>query len=150
MSEAAGRLERIWVKRFHGGPMDAVESVRLVAGEGIVDNADQGGKRQVTMVSSESWADALEEAGLAAPGPVARRANLLLSGIDLAHSRGRTLVVGRVSIQVNGETVPCRLMEETAAGLQGALARDWRGGVFGQVLIDGSLRVGDEVRWRDP
>ncbi len=38
----AGRIEAIWVKRAHRGPMDPVPSAVLVAGRGVVGNADQG------------------------------------------------------------------------------------------------------------
>ena len=43
------RLEQIWIKRVRRGPMDAADRARVVAGRGIVGNANQGGKRQVTM-----------------------------------------------------------------------------------------------------
>ncbi len=35
-----GRLERLWTKRFHGGPMDPVKHAALRRGAGIVENAD--------------------------------------------------------------------------------------------------------------
>ena len=38
---------------------------------------------------------------------------MLVSGVDLVESRGRTLQVGEVAIRINGETRPCRLMEES-------------------------------------
>jgi len=41
-----GRVEALWVKRMRKGPMDAAERVELVAGAGIVDNADQRGKHR--------------------------------------------------------------------------------------------------------
>jgi hypothetical protein len=40
-------------------------------------------------------------------------------------------------------------MEEAHAGLQSALRPDWRGGVFGEVLDDGRIAVGDPVEWVD-
>ncbi|MEX2270030.1 MAG: hypothetical protein WD690_01075 [Vicinamibacterales bacterium] len=51
------RVEQIWIKRMHRGPMDPAERPRVVAGKGIVGNANQGGKRQVTIVSNKHWAD---------------------------------------------------------------------------------------------
>ena len=144
-----GRLEKIWIKRARRGPMDPRASARAVAGAGLEGNADQGGNRQITIISVESWADAAAEVA-GEPDPVLRRANLLVSGVDLAHSRGQTLRVGDLPILIHGETRPCERMEEGHAGLRAALAPDWRAGAYGQVLADGEIRLGDEARWLEP
>lgn len=145
--EMAGRLEAIWIKRVRRGPMDPKESVRAVAGRGLEGNADQGRKRQVTLLAAEAWEQALVELGQTIE-PWKRRANLYVRGIDLAASRGRVLCVGPIKIRIYGETVPCRLMDEISPGLKAALKPDWRGGVFGQVLDDGQISVGDRVLWQ--
>src|SRR4029450_8516937 len=88
-----GSLEQIWVKRFKGGPMDPVKRARLVCGRGLTGNANQAGKRQVTLISRERWTE-LMTALASALDPGARRANLLLSGIDLENTGGRTLRIG--------------------------------------------------------
>ncbi len=147
-----GTLTAIWIKRGSGGPMDAADTARLIKGHGLVGNAEQGGQRQVTVLAAEAWSRVRADLGLemgAGPGPVARRANLLTKGLDLAHSRGRVLRIGAVRVRLHGETVPCRLMEETHAGLEEALRPDWRGGAFGEVLDDGEIAVGDPVEWVD-
>ncbi len=143
---AEGRLERIWIKRARRGPMDAVPEARAAARRGLVGSADQGGRRQVTVISAEAWRDAEEELGSAVE-PSARRANLLVTGLDLEGSRGRTLVLGEVRLRVWGETVPCERMDEARAGLRRALSPSWRGGVYGELLNDGVLRVGDVITW---
>jgi MOSC domain-containing protein YiiM len=141
-----GRLERIWIKRMTGGPMDAVDSADLRAGGGLVGNANQGGWRQVTIISKERWLELMNE--LAADrDPSARRANLMVSGIDLEQSRDRVLVVGGCRLRVRGETRPCQQMEEALPGLRAAMMPRWGGGAFTEVLTDGSIGVGDEVRW---
>jgi MOSC domain-containing protein YiiM len=142
----AGRLEKIWIKRAKRGPMDPVERARAKAGSGLEGNANQGGRRQVTILGVKDWADACAEVA-GEPDPILRRANLLVSGIDLVESRGKHLRVGEVEIRIYGETRPCRLMEESHPGLQSALDPDWRAGAFGEVLGDGEITVGDAVHW---
>lgn len=143
-----GRLEAIWVKRAHRGTMDPAERAELVAGRGIVGNADQGRARQVTLIARERW-DALMDELDADVDPSARRANFLLRGIELAHTRGRVLRVGDVRLRVRGETRPCERMEEALPGLQAAMREAWGGGVFAEVLDDGAVSVGDPVRWEE-
>ena len=143
---STGKLEAIWLKRMKRGPMDAVDRATLKAGRGLVGNADQGGKRQVTLIEQEVWQSLMEQVG-ASLGPAARRANMLLSGIRLAESRGRILLVGNCRIRIYGETRPCERMDEAWSGLREAMKVDWAGGAFGEVLDDGEIGVGDQVRW---
>jgi MOSC domain-containing protein YiiM len=143
-----GQLEAIWVKRARRGPMDAVGSAALIAGRGIEGNANQGGKRQVTIIEQEVWERLMRELGSSLPG-LTRRANLMVSGVPLVASRGRTLQIGACRIRIYGETKPCERMEEALPGLQAAMYNDWRGGAFGEVLNDATIRVGDPVIWVD-
>lgn len=139
-------LEAIWIKRAKRGPMDAVERVRASAGRGLAGNANQGGARQVTILSAERWRETCEELE-AEVDPRLRRANLFVRGVDLVESRGRVLRVGGCRIRIRGETRPCNRMEESHAGLQAALDPDWRGGAYGEVLEDAEIAVGDAVEW---
>lgn len=139
-------LIKIWLKRAMGGPMDAMPQARAVAGRGLEGNAEQGGKRQVTLIDAAAWSRV--EESLAGPlDPSARRANLMVRGIDLEQSRGRVLRVGESRILIRGETRPCRQMDETCPGLVAALSPNWRGGVYGEVLTGGDIAVGDPVAW---
>ncbi|MCY4612765.1 MAG: MOSC domain-containing protein [Nitrospira sp.] len=143
---AAGRLEAIWLKRMKRGPMDGVEQATLQAGQGLAGNANQGGRRQVTILEREIWEALLTEVAGTLP-PSARRANLLVRGLSLARSRKRVLAVGSCRIRILGETRPCERMEEAWPGLQAAMSRAWAGGAFGEVLDDGEIVVGDPVFW---
>ena len=139
-----GKLEAIWIKRFHRGPMDPRDWAAIRAGRGIEENANQGGKRQVTVISKEAFAAVSAELE-AEIDPSWRRANFLVSGIDLHDSRGRVLAVGDVRLRIAGETRPCEQMDEAYQGLRAALSPGWRGGVFGEVLNDGAVTLGCEV-----
>lgn len=141
-----GRVEGLWTKRAHRGPMDPVREADLVAGQGLQGSVDRSRRRQVTIIASEAWARATAAIGWD-PGPAARRANILVSGIDLAGTRGRVLAVGACRIEIGGELTPCERMDEAAPGLRRALEPEWRGGVFGAVLKGGTVRVGDTVDW---
>ncbi len=129
--------------------MDPVSRAALKAGQGMEGNADQGGKRQVTLLEQEIWDRLMAEVG-ASLDPAARRANLLLSGIRLANTRGQILLVGDCRIRIYGETRPCEQMEEAWPGLQSAMRDNWAGGAFGEILDDGEITVGAAVRWLDP
>lgn len=139
-----GELLRIWIKRARRGPMDAVEAATLIAGQGIEGNADQGGWRQVTVIDEDAWQRMMDDLE-ADVDPAARRANLLVRGIDLRASRGRTLQVGSCRIEIRGETRPCERMDEALPGLRDAMRADWNGGIFGRITEGGEIRVGDSV-----
>lgn len=140
------KLERIWLKRAKGGPMDAVDAAVLEPNAGLRGNANRGGRRQVTIISQARWAE-LMAALLADLPPSARRANLMVSGVDLEDSRGRVLRVGDARLKINGETRPCEQMEAAHAGLQELMCEHWGGGAFAEVLDGGEIRVGDAVEW---
>ena len=141
-----GRLEAIWVKRMKQGPMDPQERISLVAGRGIKGSANQGGKRQITIISVESWAETMRDLN-AKVDPAMRRANLLVSGVNLKDSSHRTLAIGECEIYICGETQPCKQMEEVYPGLYDAMKLSWRGGAHGEVISDGTIEVGNYVRW---
>ena len=129
--------------------MDSVPAAELEAGCGIVGNADYGGRRQVTILDADEWERRVASLG-ATLDPSARRANILIRGIDLAESRGRVLGVGATRIRIGGETKPCDLLERALTGLRQALYERWGGGAWGAVVKTGSIAVGDPVTWIHP
>jgi MOSC domain-containing protein YiiM len=143
-----GKLEAIWLKRARRGPMDPVDEAVAVEDRGLEGGADFDGERHVTLVEREVF-DRLEAEFDASVRPVMRRANLLVSGIRLEGTRGRTLDVGDLRIHIHGETRPCGRMDEACEGLRNALADHWGGGVRGSVVNDATIAVGDAVLWEE-
>ncbi|HRV94016.1 MAG TPA: MOSC domain-containing protein [Anaerolineae bacterium] len=126
--------------------MDPVDQAQLIAGRGLVGNANQGGKRQVTIIEQDVWETLMAALG-ADLDPSARRANLMVSGLKLADSRHKILQIGSCRIRIYGETKPCEQMDEAFPGLQDAMRDKWGGGAFGEILDDGDIAVGDSVAW---
>ena len=108
--------EQIWVATRlsparERGPMDPVDAGVLDAGRGLRGSANYGGRRHVTIIAAERWAALTRTLG-AYVDPSARRANLMVSGIDLEETRSRVLRVGACRLLIGGETRPCERMEE--------------------------------------
>jgi MOSC domain-containing protein YiiM len=126
--------------------MDAAVRATLHAGRGISGNADQGGKRQVTLMDLERWQELMDRVG-AELDTSARRANLVIDSLDLFDSRGKTLRVGSALLRVWGETRPCERMEEALPSLKAAMRERWGGGAYAEVIEGGEISVGDVVMW---
>jgi MOSC domain-containing protein YiiM len=141
-----GEVVAIWLKRFKGGPMDPVAEAQAIEGRGLKDNANQGGKRQITIIDEERWAEATSEVGVDVD-PRARRANVMLRGIDLEQTNGRLLRIGECVVRIYGETRPCEQMEAAQSGLRNALKPRWRAGAYGEIVGGGAIRVGDDAEW---
>lgn len=106
--------------------------------------------RQVTILAAEAWQAALLDlAGPAGPPDLpwtARRANVLVQGVDLPRGRGSLLSLGECVVEILAETTPCSRMDDAWPGLREALAPDWRGGVTGKVVAGAVVSLGDPVR----
>ena len=139
-----GHLEAIYLRPCSRAPVRGVPEAAAIAGQGLEGDHAVGGSRQVTLLSAEAWRDACAQLGQDLP-PELRRANLLLSGVELPE-RGSQLRVGPVVIEIRGETRPCELLDAPGrVGLCAALRPARRGGVYGEISTGGALRVGDEV-----
>ena len=103
-------------------------------------------KRQVSLIEAESWAMAMAELQLDLPWWI-RRSNLLLEGIRLPRQeKFMVRIGGECRLMITMECDPCSRMEEIAPGLEAALTPDWRGGFLAEVISDGDIAIGDEVR----
>jgi MOSC domain-containing protein YiiM len=141
-------VERLWLKPARRAPMREVDDLSLVVGHGIEGNADASGRRQVTLIDRERWDRACADLE-ADIDPALRRANVLIDGIDLVGSRGRTLSIGGARLRIGGENRPCRLMDDFHPGLQMALDLDWGGGAYATVIVSGTIDVASDVRWAE-
>lgn len=128
-------------------PMEEVNSAIISVAAGL-EGDHKGARfpdRQVTVLSVEAWLLAADEAGKPALPWTSRRANLLVEGVCLPRAAGGVLRVGEVTLEVTGQTVPCKRMDDALPGLRKALHPDWRGGVTCRVREGGLVKLRDQV-----
>lgn len=106
-------------------------------------------RRQVTLVSLESWRKACQEIDVELDW-LCRRVNILTDGREFsANDIGKFLQIGDCVLEVMCECTPCYKMNKHAPGLEAALTSAFRGGICCRVLTDGYLRQEDDITWHD-
>ena len=134
-------------------PMELKPEVRAVVGKGLEgDRYFKGvGKyshitgplREVTFIESEALEAVSRDKGIKLD-PSQTRRNILTSGAPLNHLVGRKFRVGEVELYGVRLCEPCAYLEKlTYPGVFAALVH--RGGVRGQIINDGVIRVGDVI-----
>jgi len=140
-----GKLLSIAVKRKKRGEMTLLDRASISRKSGVEnDTRGRSKMRQVTIVSHESWKEACAVLDTDIPW-TARRANILIEGIELKETIGRFLHIGDAVLEIINETTPCKVMDDAHLGLMDALRPRWRGGVLGKVIVEGQIEVGDDV-----
>ena len=140
-----GRVEEIYIFPNRGEEAQSVQMVKALVGNGPEGDHRRHHNRQVSLLSREVWLETTAELGVELE-PAVRRANLLVSGMDLSATMWRRLRVGATAqVLIRGETTPCAIMDQAFPGLEAALEADARGGVFGRIETGGPICVGDSI-----
>ncbi|MDX1457326.1 MAG: MOSC domain-containing protein [Marinobacter sp.] len=143
-----GRVEWIGIRPARGEPMQALERVTVIPGEGLDGDRFKGretSKRQVTLIQKEhlhAIASCLQRESI---GPEILRRNIVVSGLNLLALKGKTFRVGGVVLEYTGLCHPCSKME-TTLGPGGYNAMRGHGGITTRVVEGGELALGDEVQ----
>lgn len=114
------------------------------------DSRGKPSKRQVTVLSADSWQVIASLYGQPIDWLI-RRANLLISGIVFNQDDiGSTLTIGQAVLEITKECDPCYRMGEQVQGLQELLKPAFMAGVCCKVIHDGYIKVGDTVKLTKP
>ena len=140
-----------------GTPLQAVESVELVADHGIQGDTRYFGRlsrltgrpthRQVTLIEREQIAEHATALGLNSIAPGLVRSNIETTGINLISLLGREVEIGSAVLLLHSPRDPCAKMDAICQGLR-ARMMDKRQGVLAQVVQSGTILVGDSIRLR--
>jgi MOSC domain-containing protein YiiM len=145
-----GRVERIWVAPAEGAHVRAVDEVVAHAGVGLegdryfseTNRADPA--RQLTLIEAEALDAANADCGIDLRDGRHRR-NVVVRGVALNDLVGREFTVGDVTVRGVELCHPCRSMEQSAGAPGAVKALVNRGGLNAEILMSGSIRVGDAV-----
>jgi len=144
VTEQTGIIKAIAWRAAKGDALQESDHCQVNRNTGIGWENRKPGKRSLTLMSIEHWRDVCEELGVQLPWTM-RRANLLVEGLELASAIGKPIHIGQVRVWIHGETKPCQLMDDQYQGLLDTLKPDFRGGVYGQVLNEGTIYIGDSL-----
>ena len=144
-----GRLDWIGLASEPKSPIQSVETVEVVIGEGLVGDHHStrkpGGKRQVTLIQAEHLPVVAAMTQLDEVTPDLLRRNLVVSGINLLSLKKQKFQIGDVILEGTGPCEPCSLMEKNL-GEGGYQAMRGHGGITTRVISGGTISVGDSVR----
>jgi len=146
MSHPSAVLAALWIKPAKRAPMEPAQSASLIAERGIKGDANLDRPRQITIIEAEKFELLSTELG-AHIEPIWRRANLMVRGLSLTDAEDQVLRIGDARLRVAGVTHGCGRMDEAFQGLRAAMKENTAAGIYADVLEDGEIRVGDEVRW---
>jgi MOSC domain-containing protein YiiM len=153
-SRTSGRVVALALAEEAEAPMVVVEEAvaragrglegdRYFDGHGTFSNAYARG-HDLTLIEAEALEELKLSSGRLAPEEARR--NVVTSGIDLNALVGKRFVVGEVECFGQRLCEPCAHLERlTEPGTLRGLIH--RGGLRADVLTDGTLRVGDEIRF---
>ena len=142
-----------------GAPMQCRAAVQAIAGRGIAGDryaSNQGAYsgalrsaiRHVTLIAREAIDVSnrlLIAEGLPTFDAQEIRRNILTEGIDLKVLVGAVFAIGAIKFRGSEETIPCKRISALThkAGFYEAFAG--RGGIRAEVLISGTIKVGDPI-----
>jgi MOSC domain-containing protein YiiM len=145
-----GQVTGIFIAAAKGAPIQARGEVQAVAGRGLEGDRNFYGEAdghdpadEITLIAVEGLAQARTDHDLELD-PGEHRRQVVVEGVDLLALVGRTVRVGEVEVAVIADNPGCRYLQDLVGKpvLRG-LRR--HGGVRGEIVTGGVLRVGDPV-----
>jgi hypothetical protein len=144
-----GRVELICVAPAAGEPMRGVEAARVIPGEGLEGDRYLSGAgtfptgppgSALTLIEAEVC-----ESFHPRLGPDQHRRNIVTRGIALNDLLGHEFLLGEVRCRGMRLCEPCTVVQRYA-GRPVLRALVHRGGLRADILTDGEIRAGDEIR----
>jgi len=152
----AGKLLAILIAPKSGAPMEPVDTVDAIAGQGLAGDRYGSGyakwikgevrpEQHITLIESEALAALNEDREEKILHRVTRR-NLLTAGVDLLSFIGQRFRIGDVELQGIEPCAPCGYLENLTQieGIKDAL-KPCGGGLRAAIITSGAIQAGDVI-----
>jgi steroid delta-isomerase-like uncharacterized protein len=148
-----GRVVSIHISRAAGAPIEQVELLRAIAGQGLEGDryftksghwsGTAGATRDVTLIEAEAVEGMNAKLGTDFAAAAMRR-NVVTRGVRLNHLVSREFRVGEAKLRGTGLCQPCTYLEGlTRSGVKAAMQNC--GGLRAAILEGGTIRAGDAL-----
>lgn len=148
-----GILEEIWIAPKAGAPMQALDSVEAIAGQGLAGDrysqkegtfsTKDGPDREVTLIDAAVLESFAVENNIRF-GPADARRNLVTRGVPLNDLIDQVFEVGHVQLKGLRLCEPCDYLQKwTGQAVLPGLVH--RGGLRAQILRSGTLHCQDAI-----
>tara|TARA_Y100000590_G_scaffold223622_1_gene252939 strand:+ start:1643 stop:2086 length:444 start_codon:yes stop_codon:yes gene_type:complete len=143
------KVFKLGIAKNNNNKIQEVDSIELLPGKGVVgdrhfqENNDP--KNQVTLIESENI-DYYNNKFKTDYSYIDFRRNVVTKGIQLNDLIGKELLIGKVKIKGHDLCRPCKHLEETLEGKDIIKEFLIRGGLRCEILISGSVIIGDEIK----
>jgi MOSC domain-containing protein YiiM len=143
-------LDWIGIRPARRESLVVLPEVNVIEDRGLEGDhyADQGGKRQVTLIRKEDLNTAFKTMGHSVVDPGLTRRNLVIVGLPHLPSKGKRVHVGEVVLEITGPCHPCSRMDENL-GAGGCKALAGKGGLTARVIQGGTISLNDPVTVMD-
>ncbi len=140
-----GKLIWIGLRTGYKQPLLSVPEAMANTKSGLIGDHYKGssGKRQVTLIQQEHLAVIESLTGIRVAPQMLRR-NLVVEGINLLALKKQKFRIGGAVFLTTGLCHPCSRMEKIL-GYGGYNAVRGHGGITAQVMVDGIIRLDDQV-----
>jgi len=132
-----------------GGKMQEVQSINVLANQGIVNDRYFKEKNdkdiQITLIESENVEYYNQLSGTSFL-PIDFRRNIITKGINLNELVGKEIIVGQVKMKVHRLCDPCRYLQEYLKQKNLVKKLLNRGGLRCEILNNGVIKIDDNIK----
>ena len=131
------------------GQMKSVNNVETVAGKGLVNHYhfknDSEKRRQITLIEIENINHYNQITRTSIP-PKDFRRNIVTEGIKLNALVGSEFFIGKVKVKAHDLCRPCKYLQESLNQKNLIKAFLQKGGLRCEIITNGKIFVGDEIK----